>query len=202
MTLPKPSERSGAELIAKELAFEAMKWLLRHGGDATRLSELGLAALAWAGAEPDERNSQLLRSDTESGGDSPRARNFVRNTENRVWATKPILKARGWTDAAVRDFLPEPEGFKPNPRFAGSGHPMPVWLPETVAEAEASKNWQVWLRKSLHRRGTTLRAVAETDDDDFRRRQEAVQAAIDAYHRAQITRTGAIGVLRKEVEAT
>lgn len=173
-----------AELIAKDLAFEAMKWLLRFDGDASRLSDLGLAALEWAGARTDERDAFLLHGEADAGS---RPRNFVRNTESRVWVTKPILKARGWTDAAIRDFLPDPEGFKPNPRFE-SGAPMPVWLPETVAEAEAKPGWQEWLRKSLKRRRTTMREAGETDDEDFRRRLAAVQDAVDAYLRAQITR--------------
>ncbi|GAB3994576.1 hypothetical protein GCM10029992_09470 [Glycomyces albus] len=183
MGAPAPSDHRQAEMIAKELAFEAMKWLLRCGGDATRLSELGRGALTWAGAQPDERDAALLR-----GGPAPDGPEFVRNTEDRVWVSRPILRSRGWTDAAIRDFLPEPEGLKPNPRFVDSGHPMPVWLPETIAEAEAAEGWQRWLQKSLRRRGTTLRALAETDDEDFQSRLKAVQEAIDAYLQAKITR--------------
>lgn len=198
---PKSTERTAGELIAMELAFEAMRWLLRSGGDASRLSDLGLAALDWAGTDPDERNARFLRGEAdERREEAPRRTRFVRNTESRVWVTRPILKARGWTDASIRDFLPDPEGFKPNPRFVESGHPMPVWLPETVADAEASDEWQQWLRKSLHRRGTTLHQVAATGDHDFRRRLESVQAAIDAYLEARIRR-GPIGSVGKEVTA-
>lgn len=193
MAAPMSSERQEAELIAKEVAFESMKWLLRFGGDASRLSELGRAALAWAGTEPDGRDAAILR-----GGSAPDRPEFVRNTEERVWVSRPILKARGWTDAAIRDFLPEPEGLKPNPRFAGSGHPMPVWLPETVAEAEARERWQRWLQKSLRRRTTTLRALAETDDANFRGRLDAVQEAIDAYLQAKITRRAVRNDVRSE----
>ncbi|MDA1361765.1 hypothetical protein O1R50_19205 [Glycomyces luteolus] len=94
--------------------------------------------------------------------------------------TKPILRSRGWTDSAVRDFLPEPEGLKPNPRFAAIGAPMPVWRPATVASVEATPEWQAWLERSLRRRRTTLEALAETEDVDFRARVEAVSAAIEA----------------------
>lgn len=105
MGAPTLSDHRQAELIAKELAFEAMKWLLRCGGDATRLSELGRAALA-------------------------------------------------------------------------------------------AEGWQQWLQKSLRRRGTTMRALAETDDEDFRGRLDAVQAAIDAYLQAKIARrSGREGVM-------
>ena len=185
MSAPTPPDHRRTELIAKELAFEAMKWLLRCGGDPTRLSELGRSALDWAGARPDERDAALL-----SGGRAPGGPGVVRNTEDRVWVSRPILGSRGWTDAAIRDFLPEPEGLKPNPRFGGSGHPMPVWLPETIAEAEAAQGWQERLQKSLCRRGRTLRELAETDDVDFRGRLNAVQGAIDAYLEAKIARRG------------
>lgn len=188
-----------AELIVKDVAFEAMKWLLRFDGDASRLSDLGLAALEWAGARPDERDAYLLRGEPAPRREAPPG-HFVRNTRDRVWVTKPILKARGWTDTAIRDFLPDPEGFKPNPRFTESGNPRPVWLPETVAEAEATPEWQQWLQKSLKRRGTTLHEVASASGGGFRRRLDAVQEAVDAYLRAQITRRSA-GIGGKEVAA-
>jgi hypothetical protein len=103
----------------------------------------------------------------------------VRQRDGTVWLTKPILRTRGWTDAAVRDFLPEPEGLKPNPRFASVGAPMPVWRPATVAAAEATAEWQDWLERSLRRRRTTLEALAETEDEDFRARLDAARAAIE-----------------------
>lgn len=104
----------------------------------------------------------------------------MRSRDGTVWVTKPILRSRGWTDAAVRDFLPEPEGLKPNPRFPASGAPMPVWRPATVAAAGAEPEWREWLERSLRRRRTTLEALAETEDADFRLRLETVHAAIDA----------------------
>ncbi|MEU5155232.1 hypothetical protein [Glycomyces sp. NPDC021274] len=94
--------------------------------------------------------------------------------------TKPILRSRGWTDSAVRDFLPQPEGLKPNPRFASTGAPMPVWRPATVAAVEKTPEWQAWLERSLRRRQTTLEALAETEDEDFRARVEAARIAIES----------------------
>jgi hypothetical protein len=94
--------------------------------------------------------------------------------------TRSILRSRGWTDAAVRDFLPEPEGLKPNPRFPATGSPMPVWRPATVAATEVKPEWRAWLERSLQRRGTTLEALAETEDEDYRARLETARAAIEA----------------------
>jgi hypothetical protein len=114
------------------------------------------------------------------GSKAPGRPQFVSSRDGTVWVTKPILRSRGWTDAAVRDFLPEPEGLKPNPRFAVTGAPMPVWRPATVAAAEADPEWKAWLERSLQRRGTTLETLAETDDEDFRARLETARAAIEA----------------------
>lgn len=114
------------------------------------------------------------------GPPAPPRPQFVRQRDGKVWVTKPILRSRGWTDAAVRDFLPEPEGLKPNPRFAVIGSPMPVWRPATVAAAEASPEWQGWLERSLRRRRTTLEALAESEDDEFRARLDAARMAIES----------------------
>lgn len=103
---------------------------------------------------------------------------YVRIGDKSVWLTKPMLRSRGWTEAAIRDFLPGPEALKPNPRFAVSGAPMPVWRPETVARAEADPKWRAWLERSLHRRQTTLEALAGTDDQEFRTRLELADQAI------------------------
>ncbi|THV30192.1 hypothetical protein [Glycomyces paridis] len=81
-----------------------------------------------------------------------------------------MLRSRGWTEAAIRDHLPEPEALKPNPRFAVSGAPMPVWRPATVAAAEAAPEWKDWLERSLHRRKTTLKALGTSDDQEFQHR--------------------------------
>ncbi|WP_133884100.1 hypothetical protein [Glycomyces sp. NRRL B-16210] len=113
-------------------------------------------------------------------GSTPPERRFVKRGDGSVWVTKPLLRSRGWTDTAVRDFLPEPEGLKPNPRFPASGAPMPVWRPATIAAAEAGPEWQDWLERSLRRRKTTLEALAETDDADFAVRLAAANSAISA----------------------
>ncbi|WP_335989018.1 hypothetical protein [Glycomyces sp. MUSA5-2] len=103
---------------------------------------------------------------------------YVRMGDKSVWLTKPMLRARGWTESAIRDFLPGPEALKPNPRFAVSGAPMPVWRPVTVAKAESDPKWRAWLERSLQRRQTTLAALADSPDQEFRTRLELADQAI------------------------
>lgn len=103
---------------------------------------------------------------------------YVRMGDKSVWLTKPMLRARGWTESAIRDFLPGPEALKPNPRFAVSGAPMPVWRPATVAKAESDPKWRAWLERSLQRRQTTLAALADSPDQEFRTRLELADQAI------------------------
>jgi hypothetical protein len=170
--------RDPAEAVDEGAAFEAMRWLLRFDGDTSRLSESGLTAVEWAGSG--ERDIYLIRG-------APK-RNLVHDTEDRVWVGESVLKARGWTTAAIGDFLPEAEGFRLDPQRPGAGEPEPVWLPETVAEAEATTEWQWWLRESLRRRCMTPHELASVADDALRPRLEAVQEAVDAYLRAQIVR--------------
>ncbi|WP_156925740.1 hypothetical protein [Glycomyces arizonensis] len=106
-----------------------------------------------------------------------------------LWVGKPLLRRRGWTETAIRDFLPKPERLQRNPHPRGRNRPMPLWRPETVAKAEASPQWRDWLQDSLERRRTTLgdlsatapqgdRAADERAVDDAA--EDAVGAAVDA----------------------
>jgi hypothetical protein len=104
--------------------------------------------------------------------------------EPTVWVTRPILRIRGWTDAAIRDFLPEPERRKPNPHLL-SGRPMPFWSAATVARVEATTEWQAWLERSLARRGLTLHDLAvSAKGRHFRERVRHAATAIAAHWRA------------------
>lgn len=107
----------------------------------------------------------------------PERVHYVADTKDRVWITKAVLTSRGWTEAAIRDFLPAPEGHKRNPHYATAA-PMPVWTPQTVAEAESSPAWKDWLAKSLKRRG--LAAPPAAADEWFAAKAARAAAAIAA----------------------
>lgn len=106
----------------------------------------------------------------------------------QIWVTKQVLRSRGWTDAAIRDFLPEPERYKSNPHHIGARRPMTLWSAETVGRIEATTQWQAWLQRSLARRGVDIDALRVGKDNGFRRRAAAVNAAIAAYQRADSSR--------------
>ncbi|MBO3734940.1 hypothetical protein [Glycomyces niveus] len=106
----------------------------------------------------------------------------------QIWVTKPILRTRGWTDTAIRDFLPEPERYKTNPHYEGSRRPMSLWSAETVGRIEATPAWQAWLRQSLVRRRLSLDDLRTARDQGFHRRTAAVNAAVNAYQRADARR--------------
>ncbi|MEW1700748.1 hypothetical protein [Streptomyces sp. NPDC091278] len=102
------------------------------------------------------------------------------------WVSVPMLRARGWTDASIRSFLPAPEHTRANPHFSSAGAPQALWSPRTVGRAEAEPEWRVWLEGSLARRRTTLAALAFPDADDvFLDKLQRVQDAIDAAARQQ-----------------
>ncbi len=107
----------------------------------------------------------------------PTAVRYVADTRDQIWITNALLKSRGWTEAAIRDFLPRPEGHKRNPHYA-SAVPMPVWTPQTVAAAESSRVWKDWLAKSLKRRGLSVPSAAV--DGRFADKAARAAAAIAA----------------------
>ena len=63
----------------------------------------------------------------------------MKNTDKLY--TKTDLKGRGWTDGLIARFLPVPDEMKENPHYR-SGPPMKLYLPNRVAEAEASQAFQ------------------------------------------------------------
>jgi len=78
----------------------------------------------------------------------------------------PDLKKRGWTEAAVRRFLGEPDKLKTNPRFS-SAAPMRLYDEERVQKVEASEGWTRWRGESA---GRSMVAKSVTD----RKRQETL----------------------------
>jgi hypothetical protein len=77
------------------------------------------------------------------------------------WLSKAAIKERGWTDAAIKRFLGEPEETRKNSHYR-SGPPMQLWRVETVDEAEQKTEFTAWKAKhDCRREGLKQRAIEQ-----------------------------------------
>src|SRR5690242_13542025 len=72
--------------------------------------------------------------------------------------TIPALKARGWTDALIRDHLGQHDATKTNPHYR-SGPPMRLFKRVRVEEFEQSEHWPSLLERSSRRKASALAAA-------------------------------------------
>jgi hypothetical protein len=78
----------------------------------------------------------------------------------------PELKDRGWTDAAIRRFLPsEPDATRRNPMYRRAGAPMRMWLASLVEQAEETESFRTWLKQSEKRKMAALKAVLTREEN-------------------------------------
>jgi len=82
-----------------------------------------------------------------------------------------VLADRGWTPAAIRRFLGEPDRTAPNPVYRSKA-PMRLYLLERVEQAEATPEWVQW-RQAADRRVAAGRKAAEA-------RRQATVAEVEA----------------------
>ena len=75
----------------------------------------------------------------------------------------PNLKDRGWTAAAVKRFLPEPDDTRPNP-FHKTGPEMGFYLISRVKQIERTKAWCNWAPQSAKRKQSAAQAVATKEE--------------------------------------
>ncbi|WP_285551753.1 hypothetical protein [Actinoplanes regularis] len=69
------------------------------------------------------------------------------------------LAERGWTAAAIRRFLGEPDRTAPNPVFRSAG-PMRLFSLARVVAAEQTEQWQRWRERAVQRSARS-RAIAD-----------------------------------------
>ena len=62
--------------------------------------------------------------------------------DRKLLFSVPELRGRGWTDLAIKKFLPEPDDTRPNPRYRWAGAPMKFYPISRVAAIEQSASWQ------------------------------------------------------------
>lgn len=72
--------------------------------------------------------------------------------------TKTALKARGWTDAIIRDFAGSPDAERPNPQYRAAA-PMLLWDAARIDAIESSPEFVARHTKAAER-STTRKAVA------------------------------------------
>jgi hypothetical protein len=89
-----------------------------------------------------------------------------------AWLTAAALRARGWTDAAIRRFLGAPDRTVANPVYR-SAAPLRLYDPARVAAVEATAAWRAWQARSAVRR-----AVAQAAAEQRRRQTIATVAAL------------------------
>src|SRR5262245_26466276 len=77
----------------------------------------------------------------------------------------PQLKDRGWTDAAVKRFMPKEDDTRDNPIYSYAGAPMRFYLIRRVKRIERTKAWLEWREKSSTRRVAATQAVATKTAD-------------------------------------
>ena len=86
----------------------------------------------------------------------------------------PELKARGWTDTAIKRFLPDkPDDTRANPKYPKAGAPMKFWLQSRVHRVERTKVFLAWREGVARRKQATQKAVARRVDNMVRRMEEA-----------------------------
>jgi hypothetical protein len=87
------------------------------------------------------------------------------------------LKDRGWTDTAIKRFLPEkPDDTRDNPHFAWAGAPMKFWTVRRVHRVEKTKRFLAW------KAGTEKRKEAATRGVETR-----IDRMIELVEKAEIT---------------
>ena len=73
---------------------------------------------------------------------------------------KTNLKERGWTEAAIRDFLGEPDNTEVNPYYRG-GPRILLWTESRVIQAERTKEFCDWKERSADRRELLSKLATE-----------------------------------------
>lgn len=98
--------------------------------------------------------------------------------DNEEYLTKSRIKEEyEFTDAMIRDFLPEPELTKPNPRYSSAGAPMKLWRKSTVEKATATDEFAGALERR-RKRGERGRQVAEAKRNQTLGKYQAKAQAI------------------------
>jgi len=95
------------------------------------------------------------------------------------------LREHGWTDAAIKRFLGEPDKRVPNPHYK-SGPEMKLYAVARVLEIEKAPAWQEWLAASASRKRGAQTAV-ETKRVKLIEYAEAMRITVPEMPRDKVT---------------
>lgn len=107
-----------------------------------------------------------------------------RNTATLLTATQ--LKARGWTDALIRDLLGAPDQTRINPHYR-SGPPMRLYEVGRIEKVEGSAAWAARAEATQRRKKGAAQAV-ETKRANLRAHLEAVKITLPVLDQADLLR--------------
>ena len=110
----------------------------------------------------------------------------VQNRKERLFSVSE-LKDRGWTDTAVKRFLPEPDDTRPNPRYSQAGAPMKFYLIARVKRMERTKGWQAWQVGVAERRAAAKRGVS-TKEQKLLEQVESIEITVPAMSAEDLAR--------------
>ena len=79
--------------------------------------------------------------------------------QNGKFLSLADLKKRGWSDATIRKFAPEPDDTEINPAYQ-SAAPMKLYLLARIKRIERRKTWIAWQDASAVRKKSAAKAVS------------------------------------------
>jgi hypothetical protein len=88
---------------------------------------------------------------------------FISTTELKQSAkflSLGALKQRGWTDAAIKKFAPEPDEVRDQPWPHRNSPPMKFYLLARIKKIEQRKTWIAWQEGSAVRKKSAAKAVS------------------------------------------
>lgn len=157
----------------------------RTGAGAAAMSGEFLAALKRAevdvkrGLATSECIKRVLADDLHAGEFADRIEAVRAASMSSAHISMAGLKARGWTQGAVKRFLGDPDQETTNPHYR-SGPPMRLYRKLRVLEAETTPEWQAW-----HEKTRASRAKASVAQQA--RAQASRQALLDRLGQLDIT---------------
>lgn len=96
------------------------------------------------------------------------------------------LRERGWTEAAIKRFLGEPDKRVPNPMYK-SAAPARLYRADRASLAEASDEWKAW-RQVAGKRSARSKAIASAKRAELLREVDALHISVPVMDPGDLAR--------------